>query len=105
MKLFNTENSRGITTALLELGVCSVYLAIASRIVFGKHPLKKASVSSGYYDAVTAIMNSKMFDSSKRRAVEAIKSDGTDEYYKSVICIVNSNMFETDKLNMIRELN
>lgn len=104
MKNFNSENIKSVTKSLVELGICSVYLAIASRIVFGKNILRKHSVSSGYYEAVTAIINSSMYDSSKRNAIEAIKRDGTDEYYKSVISIIGSDMFDIEKIRLIKAM-
>lgn len=104
MKTFNTENIKRFTKGLVDFGVGCAYLAIVSRVLFGKNILRKHEASSGYYDAVTAIVNSDMFDSSKRNAIEALKSDGTDEYYKSIISIIGSDMFDTEKIRLIKAM-
>lgn len=57
-----------------------------------------------YSDAVNAILNSSMFDSSKTRAMELLKRDADSEYYKSVILAVNSEMFDSTKVQTIKML-
>ena len=58
----------------------------------------------GYGDAVTVILNSDMFDSTKTKAVELLKRDGNAEYYRAVISAVNSNMFDSTKIQTIKTL-
>ena len=41
-----------------------------------------------YSDAVSAVMDSDMFDSNKNRVMELLKKDGDAEYYKTIIKII-----------------
>ncbi len=58
----------------------------------------------GYSDAVSAILSSDMFDSTKTKAVELLKHDGNAEYYRAVISAVNSSMFDSTKIHTIKTL-
>lgn len=58
----------------------------------------------GYGDAVSVILNSDMFDSTKTKAIELLKRDGNAEYYRSVISAVNSSMFDSTKIQTIKTL-
>ena len=54
-----------------------------------------------YSDAVSAVMDSDMFDSSKTKVIELLKRDQSVEYYKTIIDIVRSNMFDSNKIKAI----
>ena len=54
-----------------------------------------------YSDAVSAVMDSDMFDSSKMKVIELLKRDQSVEYYKTIIDIVRSNMFDSNKIKAI----
>lgn len=54
-----------------------------------------------YSDAIKVIVESSMFDSSKKRAIELLKRDADAGYYRSVISTVNSSMFDSNKLEAI----
>lgn len=58
----------------------------------------------GYGDAVSVILNSDMFDSTKTKAVELLKRDEDAEYYRAVINAVNSQMFDSTKIQTIKTL-
>lgn len=58
-----------------------------------------------YDSAVSAIMNSSMFDGRKVQVIELLKKDQPQTYYKAVIGIVNSNMFDGRKVEAIEKLN
>ena len=60
--------------------------------------------ATGYSDAVDAILNSSMLDSSKRTVIGMLKHDEDLEYYKSVIMTINSNMFDSEKIRIIEKL-
>jgi hypothetical protein len=57
---------------------------------------------AGYSDAVKVIVESSMFDSNKKRAIELLKRDGDAGYYNSVISVVNSSMFDSNKIEAIK---
>lgn len=54
-----------------------------------------------YSDAISAVMDSDMFDSSKTKVIELLKRDQSVEYYKTIIDIVRSNMFDSNKIKAI----
>ena len=54
-----------------------------------------------YSDAVSAVMDSDMFDSSKTKVIELLKRNQSVEYYKTIIDIVRSNMFDSNKIKAI----
>ena len=54
-----------------------------------------------YSDAVSAVMDSDMFDSSKTKVIELLKRDQSVEYYKTIIDSVRSNMFDSNKIKAI----
>ena len=54
-----------------------------------------------YSDAVSAVMDSNMFDSNKNRVLELLKKDGDIEYYRTIIKIVRSDMFDSNKIRAI----
>lgn len=54
-----------------------------------------------YSDAISAVMDSDMFDSSKTKVIELLKRDQNVEYYKTIIDIVRSNMFDSNKIKAI----
>ena len=54
-----------------------------------------------YSDAVSAVMDSDMFDSSKTKVIELLKRNQGVEYYKTIIDIVRSNMFDSNKIKAI----
>lgn len=54
-----------------------------------------------YSDAVSAIMDSDMFDSNKTKAIELLRRNENVEYYKTIIDIVRSNMFDSNKIKAI----
>ena len=60
--------------------------------------------ADGYYDAVKVIMQSDMFDSSKRECVSVMKKNAAPAYYKTVIEIVESDMFDSSKVTAIESL-
>lgn len=57
-----------------------------------------------YDDVIGAIMDSTMFPSDKRRAVELIPRECDSETYKSIIQVVNSSMFPSDKVRTIETI-
>ena len=57
-----------------------------------------------YSDAVSAILNSSMFDSNKTKLMIMLKRDGDSEYYKSVIMTINSSMFDSNKIQTVEGL-
>ena len=57
-----------------------------------------------YSDAVNAILNSDMFDSTKRTALELLKRHEDADYYKSVISTIESDMFDSNKIQTMRIL-
>lgn len=61
--------------------------------------------TADYDSAVSAIMNSSMFDSRKVQAIELLKKDQPKTYYKAVMSIVNSTMFDSRKVEAIEKLN
>jgi hypothetical protein len=58
----------------------------------------------GYGDAIGAILNSDMFDSTKTEAIELLKRDESVDYYRAVIAAVNSSMFDMSKIQTIKKL-
>ena len=54
-----------------------------------------------YSDAVSAVMDSDMFDSSKTKVIELLQRGKSVEYYKTIIDIVRSNMFDSNKIKAI----
>lgn len=54
-----------------------------------------------YSDAVSAVMDSDMFDSNKTKVIELLKRNESVEYYKTIIDIVRSNMFDSNKIKAI----
>ena len=54
-----------------------------------------------YSDAVSAVMDSDMFDSSKTKVIELLKRDQSVEYYKTIIDIVRSNRCDSNKIKAI----
>lgn len=54
-----------------------------------------------YGDAISAIMDSDMFDSNKNRAMEMLKKNGESDYYRAVIKIIRSDMFDSSKIKAI----
>ena len=60
--------------------------------------------AAGYSDAVKAIVESSMFDSGKKRAIELLKRDGDAGYYNAVIATVNSDMFDSGKIASIEAM-
>lgn len=54
-----------------------------------------------YSDAISAVMDSDMFDSSKTKVIELLKRDQSVKYYKTIIDIVRSNMFDSNKIKAI----
>lgn len=60
--------------------------------------------AADYSDAVKVIVESSMFDSNKKRAIELLKRDGDAGYYNAVISTVNSNMFDSNKLEAIETM-
>ena len=65
---------------------------------------KNQPVSAGYGDAVREIMESDMFDSTKRSAIQSLRKNGDYDYYKAVISVINSDMFDSTKLGLIKDL-
>lgn len=61
--------------------------------------------TANYDSAVSAIMNSDMFDGRKVQVIELLKKDQPETYYKAVISIVNSSMFDGRKVEAIEKLN
>ncbi len=61
--------------------------------------------TADYDSAVSAIMNSSMFDGRKVQVIELLKKDQPQTYYKAVISIINSNMFDGRKVEAIEKLN
>ena len=57
--------------------------------------------TANYSDAVKVIVESSMFDSTKKRAIELLKTDGDAGYYNAVISTVNSRMFDSNKIETI----
>ena len=57
-----------------------------------------------YSDAVNAIMNSSMFDSTKTKVMTLLKRDESADYYKAVIAVAKSNMFDSNKVQTIEAL-
>lgn len=60
--------------------------------------------AASYSDAVKVIVESSMFDSYKKRAIELLKRDGDAAYYNSVIATVNSRMFDSNKIEAIETI-
>lgn len=61
--------------------------------------------TADYDSAVSAIMNSSMFDGRKVQAIELLKKSQPETYYKAVISIITSNMFDGRKVEAIEKLN
>ena len=59
---------------------------------------------ANYSDAVSVIMRSSMFDSTKSSMIDILKRDADPEYYKSVITTVNSKAFDTTKLHIVETM-
>ena len=55
----------------------------------------------GYSDAVGAIMNSDMYDSSKTKIIAALTKDADSEFYRTIIQVVKSNMYDSSKVSTI----
>ena len=60
--------------------------------------------TASYSDAVRVIVESSMFDSNKKRAIELLKTDGDAGYYNAVISTVNSRMFDSSKIEAIETI-
>ena len=67
-------------------------------------PKAQADKFVDYGDVVNAILDSDMFDSSKKRAISIIKPDGLSGYYRAIIKIVNSDLFDSSKMELIEQL-
>lgn len=61
--------------------------------------------TANYDSAVSAIMNSDMFDGRKVQAIELLEKNQPETYYKAVISIITSNMFDGRKVEAIEKLN
>jgi hypothetical protein len=104
MKKINLEPVKKIASGALDLVLYGALLATsykaAEYVAFGTN-----NVSSGYDDAVYAIMKSDMFSHHKRDAVSALKRNGNTEFYNAIIHIAkDSSMFSHDKAKMIEHL-
>ena len=66
---------------------------------------RRNGTDPGYRDAIDAIVESGMLDSTKEEVAEVLKRNECAEYYRSVISIVNGGMMDSTKLNMIERLN
>ena len=90
------------TGGKIALGTLAVVLSYLTRsnVVAVKSYIGEV----GYNDAVDAILNSSMFDSTKTRVLGLLKRDGNAEYYKAVITTINSSMFDSSKVRTIEML-
>lgn len=68
-------------------------------------PDKHEATAPGYGDAMVAIVESDMLDSTKDMFASVLKRDEYVEYYRSVISIVNGDMLDSTKRRMIESLN
>lgn len=94
------EFAKGVGEIVLFGALVGAYYKFGDYVINGND----TSIAR-YNDAVKAIMNSNMFSSDKKAAVEALKRNETMDFYKAIISIANdSKMFSGDKASMIQEL-
>jgi hypothetical protein len=98
----STEQIGKIVKGGCKLALAAFALALPSLIRENAKTVSYCIGEAKYSDAVNAILNSSMFDSSKTQAMELLKREADSEYYKSVIMAVNSDMFDSTKINTIR---
>ena len=81
-------------------GLLLVLPRIAKASVVGENDV----YADGYHTAVKAIMESNMFDSSKRECVSILKKNAAPAYYQTVVEIIQSDMFDSNKIATIESL-
>ena len=59
---------------------------------------KRLTVEASYSGAIKAIMNGNMLDSYKKKIIDVLLKNQSEEYYKSVIEVVNSDMLDSYKV-------
>lgn len=105
MKFKITKETVG---SVVKIGGAAILYGLASMVskVSVKDVIDEIRYSGNvsYSDAISAIMESDMFDSYKREAIKVLKKDQDVEYYKTVIKIVRSDMFSSYKLEAITNL-
>ena len=106
MKFKITKETIGSAVKIGGMALCYGLAAMASK-VSTRDMIDKIRYSGNvsYSDAVGAIMESDMFDSYKKEAMELLKRNADSDYYKTVIKIVQSSMFSSYKLEAITNLN
>lgn len=107
-------NWRGMTKGISEvvckiagysLTVGTIVGLVAIKVNEAEEPSNKNALRFfDYSDAVNTILDSDMFDSSKKRAISILKKHDTSGYYKTIIGIVNSDMFDSSKMELIEKL-
>ena len=86
---------------ILAYGTAAIVGAFLTRDSKQSNETKHYVSDATYSDTVNVIVNSSMLESSKKRAIEMLKSDGNAEYYNAVIATVNSDMLDSNKIAAI----
>lgn len=90
---------KGCNVAVFALGMILPYVSVKD-----VKDLVRYSGNVKYDAVIGAIMESSMFPSDKRRAVELVPKDGDSETYRAIVQVVNSTMFPSDKLRTIESI-
>ena len=106
MKMYKSESMGNLVKQVCKITFYGLLAAVScSRLE--KHVTYRnyGSVSSGYGEAVAAIMESNMFSCDKEEAVTALKANGSADFYKAIVSIVRDpKTFSCDKRDMIKAL-
>lgn len=92
------------------IGIAIPIVAVVLREKKRKHDTYEVDLLSdifstaNYGNAVSAIMNSSMFDSRKVQVIELLKKDQPQTYYCAVSAIMNSSMLDSRKVQVIELL-
>lgn len=83
---------------LLAYGLVTVLSYVS---VSDLYDMVRYSGDISYSDAVGAIMNSNMYDSSKTKIISVLTKDADSEFYKTIIQVVKSDMYDSSKVSTI----